>query len=126
MCDRMTQVERRDIYEAIGLVAIVASLIFLALEVRQANLSTRLVARDQATQGIIDQMGDIIDPQVLSVANQKSGTDESITDLEAGQLEIYYLWRWWNFERIFYLHRAGVTPVWDEVGTFLGNAPRTE
>ena len=104
----MTREERRDVFEAIGLVAIVASLIFLALEVRQANLSTRLVARDQATQGVIDQMGDIIDTQVLSIAYQKSGTDDPLTDLEANQLRIYYLRRWWNFERIFYLHRAGV------------------
>ena len=104
----MNRERRKDIFEAVGLAAIVGSLLFLALEVRQANLSTRIAARDQVTQGVIDQLGDIIDPQVLSVAYQKSGTDEALTDLEEDQLNIYFLRRLWNFERIYYLYRADV------------------
>ena len=104
----MNREQRKEILEAIGIVAIVASLLFLAMEVRQANLATRISARDLATQGIIDQMGDIIDPQVLAVAYMKGWGDESLTDLESSQLKLYELRRWWNFERIFYLYRDDV------------------
>jgi len=104
----MDRERRKVIFEAVGLAAIVASLIFLALEIRQSNLATRIVARDLATQGIIDQMGDIIDSQVLAVAYQKGWDDESLTPLEASQLNLYELRRWWNFERIYYLYRNDV------------------
>ncbi len=40
----MNREHRKDILEAVGLVAIVASLLFLALEIRQSNLQARAAA----------------------------------------------------------------------------------
>jgi hypothetical protein len=40
----MNRGQRKNIFEAVGLVAIVASLIFLGLEIRQANLQARAAA----------------------------------------------------------------------------------
>jgi hypothetical protein len=98
----------KDNAELIGIVAIAASLIFVGLELRQSTLATRITARDLATQGIIDQMGDIIDSEVLAVAYAKGWGNEPLTDLETSQLSIYHMRRWWNFERIYYLYREGV------------------
>ena len=104
----MTREQRRDLFEAVGLTAIVASLIFLALQIQQANLATRIAARDLATQGLIEQLRESSDPEILAVAYQKSWTTEAITDLERDQVYGYHLRRWWNFERIYYLYREGV------------------
>ncbi len=98
----------KDNAELIGIAAIVASLIFVGLELRQSTLATRITARDLASQGIIDQMGDIIDSEVLAVAYAKAWEDETLTDLEISQLGIYHQRRWWNFERIYYLYREDV------------------
>ena len=53
----MNRENRKDILEVVGLVAIVASLIFVALEVREVNLATRIAARDAITQGHLEFMG---------------------------------------------------------------------
>ena len=104
----MTREQRKDLFEAVGLTAIVASLIFLGLQIQQANKATRIAARDLATQGLIEQLRETSDPQILAVALQKSWTTEVLTDLERDQLAGYHIRRWWNFERIYYLYREGV------------------
>ena len=103
----MTREQRRDIFEAIGIIAIVASLIFLALEVRQANLASRIAARDSATQGHLDFIGSMIDSSVLAVAFSKLG-EEDLTALETSQLSLHHSRRWRHYERVFYLYRYGV------------------
>ena len=86
----MTRKQRKDVFEAIGIVAIVASLIFLALEVRQANLASRIAARDMATQGHLEFMGSMIDPGVLAVAFSKLGEEEALTALESSQPGLHH------------------------------------
>ena len=104
----MTREQRRDIFEAVGLIAIVASLIFLALEVRQANLATRIAARDFASQGHIEFLGRLIDSGIVAVARQKAIDGEELTTLESGQLGRFHDQRWRHYERVFYLYQFGV------------------
>ena len=104
----MTREQRRDIFEAIGLLAIVASLIFLALEVRQANLATRIAARDSASQGHIDYISNSIVPEILSVAQRKSFRDEELTELESAQISQFHSMRWRHYERVFFLYQYDV------------------
>ena len=104
----MNRDQRKDLFEAVGLIAIVASLIFLALQIQQTNQATRIASRDLATQGLIEQLRESSDPEVLAVAVNKSWATEELTDLELSQLQGYHLRRWWNIERIFYLYREGV------------------
>ena len=104
----MNREQRRDLFEGIGLTAIVASLIFLALQIQQTNQATRIASRDLATQGLIEQLRETSDPEVLAVASNKSWSGEKLTDLEHDQVSGYHLRRWWNLERIFYLYREGV------------------
>ena len=44
----MTREQRKDLFEAIGLIAIVASIVFLALEIRQNTIEVRLGNEQQA------------------------------------------------------------------------------
>ena len=103
----MTREQRRDIFEAIGLLAIVASLLFLALEVRQANLASKIAARDSVTQGHLEFMGSLIDSSVLPLAFHKIGT-EQLTEYESGQLEIHNQRRWRHYERVYFMFQYGV------------------
>ena len=104
----MTRDQRRDLYEAIGLVAIVGSLIFVALEVRQANLATRVAARVSATQGHIDYMALLIDSTVLASASAKAAADQELNAIEDNQYTIFHELRWRHYERVYYLYTNGV------------------
>ncbi len=104
----MTREQRRDLFEAVGLVAIVASLLFLALEVRQANLSTRIAARDSATQGHIDYMAHLLDSSVLAPAVAKAFANEELSYLETNQLMVFHELRWRHYERVYYQYQNGV------------------
>ena len=104
----MTREQRRDLFEAVGLVAIVASLLFLALEVRQANLSTRIAARDSATQGHIDYMAHLLDSGVLAPATAKAFANQELSYLETHQLILFHEIRWRHYERVYYQYQNGV------------------
>jgi len=104
----MTRDQRRDLFEAVGLVAIVASLLFLALEVRQANLSTRIAARDGATQGHIEYMAHLLDSSVLASAIAKADANQALSHIETTQLILFHELRWRHYERVFYQYKNGV------------------
>jgi hypothetical protein len=104
----MTREQRRDIFEAIGLIAIVASLIFLALEVRQANVASRIAARDSVAQGHMDFLNAAIDPSIVAAAWPKSHSNEELTRLEVSQIDHFHGRRWRHYERIFHLYQYGV------------------
>ncbi len=104
----MTREQRRDLFEAVGLVAIVASLLFLALEVRQANLSTRIAARDGATQGHIEYMAHLLDSSVLASAIAKAEANQALSHIETSQLILFHELRWRHYERVFYQYKNGV------------------
>lgn len=104
----MTREQRRDLFEAVGLVAIVASLLFLALEVRQANLSTRIAARDGATQGHIEYMAHLLDSSVLASAIAKAEANQALSHIETTQLILFHELRWRHYERVFYQYKNGV------------------
>ena len=104
----MTRDQRRDLYEAIGLVAIVGSLVFVALEVRQANLATLVAARDSATQGHIDYMALLIDSTVLASASAKAAANQELSAIETRQYTIFHELRWRHYERVYYLYTNGV------------------
>jgi hypothetical protein len=104
----VTRDQRRDLYEAIGLVAVVGSLIFVALEVRQANLATLVAARDSATQGHIDYMALLIDSTVLASASAKAAANQELNAIESKQYTIFHELRWRHYERVYYLYKNGV------------------
>ncbi len=71
-------------------IGVVAGNFFLAIEMRQGIVATRIAARDSASQGHIDFMGSVIDSSILVVARQKAIADEELTDLELGQLSRFH------------------------------------
>ena len=89
----MNRNQLKELFEAIGIIAIVVSLVFLALEVRQANLATLIAARDSAAQGHMDYLASAVDPAVLAVATSKRDSKD-LTELERSQMARYLRIRW--------------------------------
>ncbi len=84
---------------------VIAGLIFLGLEIQQNTVSTRMAARENATQGHIDYLGYLLDNTVLARANEKLSNNQPIDDLEDNQMRIFLQMRWRHYERVYYQYR---------------------
>lgn len=85
---------------------VIAGLIFLGLEVQQNTLSTRMAARESATQGHIDYLGYIMDSAVLARAISKLENGQPIDEIEDSQVKLFLQMRWRHYERVYYQHEA--------------------
>ena len=104
----MTREQRRDIFEAIGLVAIVASLIFLALEIRQNSDLMRAQSRTEMAQDTIALLTlNVGDQDFLDVWN-RGNAGEELTELEQTQFAYTYNGWIWHWNNLAYLHRVGL------------------
>lgn len=106
----MKRFSRKDIAETVGLVAVVASLIFVAWELHEVGVASKIAARDSITAGHLEFMGSLIDEEVLPTAVWKlfSGKADELTEYENFQIEIHHHRRWRHYERIYHLYRLGV------------------
>ena len=84
---------------------VIAGLIFLGLEIQQNTISTRMAARENATQGHIDYLGYLLDNTVLARANEKLSNNQHVDDLEDNQMRIFLQMRWRHYERVYYQYR---------------------
>ena len=84
---------------------VIAGLIFLGLEIQQNTISTRMAARENATQGHIDYLGYLLDNTVLARANEKLTNNQPVNDLEDNQMRIFLQMRWRHYERVYYQYR---------------------
>jgi hypothetical protein len=84
---------------------VIAGLIFLGLEIQQNTVSTRMAARENATQGHIDYLGYLLDNTVLARANEKLTNNQPVDDLEDNQMRIFLQMRWRHYERVYYQYR---------------------
>ena len=84
---------------------VIAGLIFLGLEIQQNTISTRMAARENATQGHIDYLGYLLDDTVLARANEKLSNNQPVDDLEDNQMRIFLQMRWRHYERVYYQYR---------------------
>lgn len=78
------------------------------MEVRQANLATRITARDSATEGHINYMTNLLDSTVLASASAKAAEDQELSQIEAKQYLLFHELRWRHYERVYYLYKNGV------------------
>ena len=106
----MNHLSRKDIAETVGLVAVVASLIFVAWELHEVGVASKIAARDSITAGHLEFMGALIDEEVLPTAIWKLYSDKAdeLTEFEAFQIDIHHQRRWRHYERIYHLYRLGV------------------
>ncbi len=72
--------QRKNIFEAVGLVAIVASLIFLGLEIRQSNVQARAAAYQAIGIAIAAAFDNEAHDRPFSILRQKEADDMDATD----------------------------------------------
>ena len=106
----MNRFSRKDIAEGVGLVAVVASLIFVAWELHEVGVASKIAARESVTAGHLEFMGSLIDEEVLPGAIWKlhSGEEDELSDYERFQVDIHHQRRWRHYERTYYLYELGV------------------
>lgn len=94
--------------ETVGALAVIASLIYLAIQVKHANSLGRSSARQAVSQMNIDTLGASLDPQVLSIASMKATAGD---ELSAEEYSNYIRWIWMRLrvlENAYYQHLAGL------------------
>ena len=87
---------------------VVAGIFFLAVELRQSNVASRIAARDSVAQGHLEFMSAAIDPSIVAMAWPKAHSNEELTQLEESQLDLFHTRRWRHYERIYHLYQYGV------------------
>lgn len=85
--------------EILGAVAVVISLVYLALQIRAQNLESRLAAMHEISVGFRDSISTFADPQMADLFTRRNCGDDSLTDAEMLQLVV-------GIQRIF--------RVWEE------------
>jgi hypothetical protein len=89
-------------------IGVIGGIVFLALEIQQNTLSSKMAARDSATQGHIDYLGYLLDNQTLAIAHSKLLLGEALNDVEGAQMHVFLQMRWRHYERVFYQWRNGL------------------
>jgi len=89
-------------------IGVIAGLIFLGFEIQQNTLSTRMAARESATQGHIDYLGYLMDNTVLARVISKLENGQPIDEFEDSQIRLFLQMRWRHYERVYYQHKAGL------------------
>ena len=133
----MTRPTTKEIIEGIGLLAIVASLIFLAIEVRQNTQAIDASEMNNIWSGWREVVIlPILENPQFAEAVVKRATGEVLTDTEQAQLFVFSVGQFDVWAQIFALHKDGLIPdekweywdagIWnrnDDIGicgTFLG------
>ena len=100
----MDTAKLNDWIQVIGIVAIVASLIFVGLQLRQSHeiaLATQYQARAEATMNL--HLASIKADWIAPVPALRNGLSD---DNSARDINLY-LWLWIQFDNHFYQHQAG-------------------
>jgi hypothetical protein len=103
----MKRKQRKDIFEAIGILAIVASLVFLAFEIQQ---NTAAVKRE-SQQAIHDQVavvfGWLLGDTFASLFWQGMAEPDSLSDVQALQFESFWTAAFNAYQNIYFQTRSG-------------------
>lgn len=96
------------ISEAIGVVAVVASVLYLAAQVRQANRASSVAAKQVSTQLLSDFADDIIkDPELMELWLRGRKGTSALTELENLRFAHMCLKAFWFFSAAEYQKRLG-------------------
>jgi len=104
----MTREQRRELIEAIGVVAIVGSFIFLALEISQNSELMKAQSRTEMAQDTVDLLTlNVGNTDFIDVWN-RGNAGEELTDVEQTQFALTYSGWIWHWNNLAYLHRVGL------------------
>jgi hypothetical protein len=94
--------------EILGAATVVATLFYLARQVRHATFVARSAARQAVSQMNVDSWAASLDPQVLSRADSKVVAGEELTPEELGNYARWILMRMRFIENAHYQYEEGL------------------
>ena len=94
--------------ELAGAAAVIITLFYLALQVKQATSEARASARQAVAQMNVDSLVASFNPPVLSAAAKKATLGEELTPDEHSNYVRWVLSRMRVFENAYYQHRRGL------------------
>lgn len=92
----------------VGVVTVIVTLFYLAVQVKHATSVARATARQAVTQMNVESLGFGLDSQVLSSASKKATLGEKLTPDEHSNYVRWILARMRVFENAHYQHRLGL------------------
>ena len=104
----MTREQRKDVFEAVGLIAIVGSLIFLALEINQNSELMRAQSRTEMAQDTVDLLTLNVENADFIELWNRGNAGEELTEVEQTQFALTYSGWIWHWNNLAYLHRVGL------------------
>ena len=97
-----------DIAQVVSAVAVVISLIYVGLEIRNNTEATKAATRQAISQTDLEFIGASLDPQTLLVAQSKEQQGLELSAIEKLALITHQHVNFRIFENAFYQHRAGL------------------
>jgi hypothetical protein len=90
-------------------VAVLVSLIYLSLQMKQNTKHTRALIHQGRTEGIADWLNALAsDPALLETYLRGTAGDQSLSDTEAARFVVTSTARFYSFEDQFYQHSEGL------------------
>lgn len=97
----------KDLLEAVGFLAIVASLILVAFELRQNTQATIASSSEGIANQSLDYFALGINSEIVAKARYKQSTDQPLSGLEQDQLWWHQYYNFRVFENVFLQFRRG-------------------
>jgi len=94
--------------ELITTFAVVVSLIYVGIQVKQNTCATRSIARQSVTGSNLEWFGVAIDSKTLATAILKDSNDTPLDEHEELALRFWHIMRWRTLENAYYQYRNGL------------------
>jgi len=90
-------------------VAVLVSLIYLSLQMKQNTKHTRALIHQGRTEGIADWLNELAsDPTLMEIYLRGTAGDQTMSDVEAARFVVVSTARFYSFEDQFYQHSEGL------------------
>jgi len=96
--------------EFFGAIAVVVTLAYLAVQIRQGTHATRAASRDAALAHTLSFLEQSLDKQVIARASYKQLAGEAIDDFERSQLIRHQFYNFKVLENVHAAYEQGVIP----------------
>ena len=94
--------------ELVGAIAVVLSLVYVAMQLRTSMLATRSAVRQASADRMINTLSLQIDSVALAQARTRQDDNEALTSLDKQQIDLYATIWWRTYESIHYQYRNGL------------------
>ncbi len=102
----------KDVRETLGFLAVIASMVYVVMEIRQNTAAPRSVTVQAITSESRESLSLLASDSTLAWLRLRGNQDPSVlSELESYQFMVYYRSYWLHFQNVFFQRRLGVLEV---------------